>query len=100
MKPLHKIAPRSSHVNPPGRDLNPANICTVCRVNLPGFAKILDFGLVLRDFARAAAWSSSQAQRRNPPSVAVHVSRVTTVQRSSNREVISRMRRSEDTEVV
>ena len=67
MKPLHKIAPRSSHVNPPGRDLNPANICTVCRVNLPGFAKILDFGLFLRDFARAAAWSSSQAQRRNPP---------------------------------
>jgi hypothetical protein len=47
VKPLHKIAPRSSIVNLPGRDLNPANICTVCRVKLPDFAKILDFGLVL-----------------------------------------------------
>jgi hypothetical protein len=59
VKPLHKIAPRSSHVKLPGRDLNPANICAVCRVNLPDLARILVFGLVLRDFARAAAWSSS-----------------------------------------
>jgi hypothetical protein len=55
VRPLHKIAPRSSHVNLPGRDLNPANICAVCRVKLPEFAKILEFGLVPRDFARADA---------------------------------------------
>jgi hypothetical protein len=55
VRPLHKIAPRSSHVNLPGPDLNPANICAVCRVNLPDFAKFLDFGLVARDFARVAA---------------------------------------------
>jgi hypothetical protein len=94
VRPLHKIAPRSSHVNLPGRDLNPANICAVCRVNLPDFAEFLDFGLDLRDFAHAAAWSSSQAQLR----VSVHESRVTTVQRASSREVTSRMRRSDDTE--
>jgi len=47
LKPLHKIAPRSSVVNLPGRDLNRANLCVVCRVNRPDFAKILDFGLVL-----------------------------------------------------
>jgi hypothetical protein len=52
---LSDLAPRSSHVNVPGRDLNPANICAVCRVNLPDFAKILDFGLIARDFARVAA---------------------------------------------
>ena len=34
-------------VNLPGRDLNSANICAVSRVNLPDFAKSLDFGLVL-----------------------------------------------------
>jgi hypothetical protein len=47
---------------PAGPDLNPANICAVCRVNLPDFAKILDFGLVLRDFACAAAWIGPPAR--------------------------------------
>ena len=55
VRPPHKIALRSSHVNLPGRDLNPANICAVCRVNLADFAKFLDFGRVARDFARVAA---------------------------------------------
>jgi hypothetical protein len=32
VKPLDKIAPRSSQVNLPDRDLNPANISAVCRV--------------------------------------------------------------------
>src|SRR5262249_18377531 len=37
-------------------------------VDLPDFARILDSGLVLGDFARAAACWSSQARWRNPPS--------------------------------
>jgi hypothetical protein len=53
--PSPKIAPRSWHVNLPGRDLNPANICAVCRGNFSDFAEFLDFGLVARDFARVAA---------------------------------------------
>src|SRR5262249_3097685 len=68
VKPLPTIAPRSALVNLPDRDGNPANLCAVCRVHLPDLAKILDFGLARRDFARAAARSSTQAQGRNPPS--------------------------------
>jgi hypothetical protein len=55
VRPLHKIAPRSWHVNLPGRDLNPANIYVFCRGNFPDFAEFLDVGLVARDFARVAA---------------------------------------------
>jgi hypothetical protein len=50
VKPLHKIAPQSSHVNLPGRDLNLTNICMGCRVELSDSARIL--GFVLRDFVR------------------------------------------------
>jgi hypothetical protein len=62
VKPLHTIAPQSSRVNLPGRDLSPANIRAVRRVNLLDLAKILDCGLVLWDFARSHAWSRSQAK--------------------------------------